>query len=202
VTSPRRAAAGDRAGLAHQDCARDGPVAGGNPIRRSILKPARPQDTNDLGSTRCGLPGTRILEGTSIDPPSFLDYFQGFLQASQIVDRFHQNCDGSDPYVPEDAQGTLRVRGPHRDRRHLDVRHGGRGETCSRCSRTSLTTTAHGRAALREHPDGDVIYVNQAARVSESENAVHIEATARSTSSRHGPAGDFLPPASTTAIRT
>ena len=157
----------------------DGPVAGGNPY--AAFDPPNlpnPQDTNDLGGDRCqaswdAYPGK--YEDNPI-PPAYLDYFQGFLQASQIADRAHQNCDSSDPYVPEDAQGNMpwfEARTASDDTwMYITI------DVVETCSKVFPDEGQYYSEELRFENIlmGDVIYVNQTARLSEAENAVQIEA--------------------------
>ena len=159
----------------------DGPVSGANTY--ALWDPEdlpNPQATTALG-TRCpttatGYPGRY----TTPIPANILALFEGWLKTSQTVPRYHDNCgwtdpDDANPYVPspvpwfegrDDADDTWMYI-------TVDV-----VETCNLFFPSELGYWASGELRYDNILMGDVIYVNQSARLSEAENAVQIEAAA------------------------
>ena len=156
----------------------DGPVSGANTY--ALFDPTNlpnPQATTVLSPSRCattmqGYPGNY----TTKIPQGVRDLFQGWLQSSQTVDRFHYNCDGDvwdDSYVPEPTPWFEGRDDTGNTWMYLtaDV-----VQTCNLDFPDDLAYWTAGELRYDNILMGDVIYVNQTARLSEAENAVQIEA--------------------------
>jgi hypothetical protein len=156
----------------------NGPVSAGNTLNGGWLNPGidEPQPTSDLGarcnSTNSSYPG---LYATAI-PPGFLGLFQGYLQVSQTVDRLHSNdCVKSfgDEYTltPTPFWAERDTTYPTWMYITADV-----VENCNK-----LFPDSPGYFSQEARMDnvliGDVFWTSTEDRLSEANNAVHLEAS-------------------------
>jgi hypothetical protein len=151
----------------------DGPVSEINEF--SPGDPAdlpQPQATNTLGS-RCAT-SNQAYPGLYVQaiPSNILALFQGWLQSSQSVPRFHQNCDSSDEYVPVpmpwfEARDTTSDTWMYIT---MDV-----VQTCNTLFPDELGYF-NNEIRYDNVLIGDAVWVNNLERFSEVDNAVHIEA--------------------------
>jgi hypothetical protein len=157
----------------------DGPVSGANTY--AAFDPPDlpdPQATSVLSPSRCstsatGYPGRY----TTPIPANILALFEGWLKSSQTVPRYHDNCvdpDG-DPYVPSPVPWFEGRDGADDTWMYITVDV---VETCNLYFPDDSEYWFNGELRYDNILMGDVIYVNQSARLSEAENAVQIEAGA------------------------
>lgn len=152
----------------------DGPVSGANTY--ALWDPTDlpdPEPTSALGS-RCSS-SAQAYPGryTTPIPANILALFEGWLKSSQTVPRYHDNCDNN-PYVPSPTP-WFEARTEADDTWMYitaDV-----VETCNTLFPDEAAYYGPGGEIRYDNVlMGDVIYVNQTARLSEAENAVQIEA--------------------------
>jgi hypothetical protein len=153
----------------------DGPVSGANTY--GLWDPIDlpdPEATSAL-SSRCstnstGYPGRY----TTPIPANILALFEGWLKSSQTVPRYHDNCDAN-PYVPSPTPWFEGRTGDDDTWMYITVDV---VETCNLFFPDDIEYWSTDEPRFENILMGDVIYVNQSARLSEAENAVQIEAAA------------------------
>ncbi len=164
----------------YEGVAPNGPVSVGNQLNGNWVNPGldEPGPTSDLGD-RCNTGNSSYpgLYSTPI-PSGFLGLFQGYLQVSQTVDRFHSNdsdCDKpyADPYSLAPIPFWAERDTTYPTNMYITA------DVVENCNKLFPDAPGYftGEARYDNVLIGDSFWTNTIKRLSEASNAVHIEAS-------------------------
>ena len=158
----------------------NGPVSAANgPLNGWWIDPGmdEPEATNAMAAGRCD-PDNEAYPGlyqTPI-PPAFLELFEGYLQMSQTVPRYHTD-DCTQPYgeLYEPVPNPSWIERDDTDPTWMYVT----ADVVERCAKLDPEEPEYYQDQLRDDNVlvGDVFWVSEDDRFSEAGNAIHIEAS-------------------------